>query len=200
MLQGLLDSDWVRDFFFSPYFEGRSVLPYGVLIFSKFPFMELTQYSLPSNLERKMLSGFFFIHGKWVLFSTFHLESGYGNLESKEKRRSQLKRAHVFLEENVNKSDLSIILGDFNCFSISERKQQLKQLEGYRDIWEICGGNGNGATCCGDRIDLILAKYGDGIEPKEISIFGSEEICPNLYPSDHHALVARFSLESSITV
>lgn len=50
-----------------------------------------------------------------------------------------------------------VVLGDFNAFSITERKSQIKSLpDGFFDVWDHLNPGVPGATCFGDR--YIMAK------------------------------------------
>eukprot|EP01124_Arcella_intermedia_P011368 TRINITY_DN17774_c0_g1_i2.p1 TRINITY_DN17774_c0_g1~~TRINITY_DN17774_c0_g1_i2.p1 ORF type:complete len:242 (-),score=65.01 TRINITY_DN17774_c0_g1_i2:8-733(-) len=196
MLNGFLQSPVIQGKYYSYYDNGSSILPYGVVFFSKSPFHSIVTYQLPSELERRVLVGKMRLSGKYELcVCTTHLES---SLDAKEMRAAQLSRIMEITKELEGEAkQIGIVVGDYNAFSFSERAQQLKRCVGYSDVWLQVHGKTGGGTCCGDRLDMIFYKSPQNIlQPLSVSTFGEEAITKGLTASDHLGLCAIFEFST----
>lgn len=199
-LKYLLEYEFFQKLYFINDITGSTVIPYGVLILSKFSFFEMNLYDMPSNMGRRFLFGKVLINDDFIHIGTVHLES----MDNAPIREAQLQ-----VMNDINKKELSkswFILGDFNFNEYMRENRYIEQF----DIWHCLHGSNSplGLTRRGPMIDRALSG-GSAYRPRRISRIGTRPIADNrpigltdqvylsslpdsAFPSDHDGLVVEF--------
>jgi len=195
----LCELDWVREQYFVPDVEGKTVSPYGIFMLSKFPISSVHSHKLHTRMRRRVLISDTLINGEPIRLSTVHLES---LSISSSTRRDQLKSIFPMLDGTPN----AIFAGDFNfCANSSEEKKQIEESK-FADVWSTLKPDELGQTIGINypaplyppaRFDRLLY-YSKKWMPVDVKLLGTEPIGSfafsgeNIYPSDHYGIQSKF--------
>jgi endonuclease/exonuclease/phosphatase (EEP) superfamily protein YafD len=192
----LLKTDWVRDYFISESAYADKVKPYGNLIMSRFPF-QLVEHQFSGH--KRSLVGSWKLNHKSLHLANVHLTSNHSE-NSWQKRTQQLATVLSYLQQQ---SGQCTIVGDFN--TRGDEQQELIDYAEFVDLWQQLHPGVDGDTfdpssnplamlmsLAGEpaRFDRILLQQGRGsdYQPESIELFGCEPISDTegeIYPSDH---------------
>ncbi|MDJ0841481.1 MAG: endonuclease/exonuclease/phosphatase family protein [Acidobacteriota bacterium] len=180
--------------------HGLSYDRYGTLLMSRSPFQVLTQYELPSLMDRRLLVGELTINGEVLAVATVHLES---TRPTGSFRQQQL--GHIF--SILDRYDHAILMGDFNFDPADPEQASLNDR--YVDIWPFLYPDDPGFTENTDinsmrfrlkgkpkhvRYDRILIRSGrNRWRPRDMKILGTEPLMTGpeeVFISDHFGLFA----------
>lgn len=124
----LLQQSWIREKYFVSDGNGcATVMPYGVVILSKLPFVSLSIYTMPSNMGRRFLLGSVQVHNEIIYVGTVHLES----MQNAPIRILQLECIHSIIKDLKH----VFVMGDFNFTSYNKENNYIA-LFGYVDAWK----------------------------------------------------------------
>jgi endonuclease/exonuclease/phosphatase family metal-dependent hydrolase len=192
----LLKTDWVRDYFISESEYASKVKPYGNLIMSRFPF-KLVEHQFSGH--KRSLVGSWQLNDKLVHLANIHLTSNHGE-NSFQKRTQQLATVLSHLQQQ---SGECFIVGDFN--TRGDEQQELIDYAEFVDLWQQLQPGEDGYTFDPSRnplamlmslegeparFDRILLRQGieSHYQPISIELFGCESVYDTneqIYPSDH---------------
>jgi poly(A) polymerase len=192
----LLQTDWVRDYFISESGYADKVKPYGNLIMSRFPF-QLVEHQFSGH--KRSLVGRWKLNDRLVHLANLHLTSNHSE-NSLQKRTQQLATVISYLQQQVGDC---LIVGDFN--TRGDEQQEIIDYAGYVDLWQQLQPSTDGYTfdpsrnplamlmsLAGEsaRFDRILIHQGleSAYQPESIELFGCEPVSGTegeIYPSDH---------------
>jgi poly(A) polymerase len=192
----LLKTDWVRDYFISESAYADKVKPYGNLIMSRFPF-QLVEHQFSGH--KRSLVGRWKLNDNLVHLANVHLTSNHGE-NSLQKRTQQLATVLKYLQQQ---SGECLIVGDFN--TRGDEQQEIIDYAEFVDLWQQLHPGVDGYTFDPSRnplamlmsldgeparFDRILLHQGRGsdYQPRSIELFGCEPVSGTegeIYPSDH---------------
>ena len=193
LLKMLLAEEWVRErYVASDAPSGRTVEPYGVILLSRLPVLELAVHELDPH--KKIVAMVVALADRPLVIATVHLTSDHAK-SGAEKREKQL----AVLREALACDASAIALGDFNdSGDLPERALEL------RDAWtEVHGddaptydppNNPLAAIVSRSgrplRLDRVLVR-GAGVRAASIARLGTQPLDESgLLPSDHYGLAA----------
>jgi len=183
----ILNWDWVKDYYLSDV-TGKTLIGYGVVLLSRFPFHKLSSYNLPTRMGRKLIVGEILTPDGTLVIGSSHLES---YAEDTLWRAKQMEAIKKLLEPHPH----SIMMGDFNIVREEEISAQFPSPM-YVDPWTLLHPLEAGETTTLGRvvssenetgissetpktsvarIDRILIKSGYW-SPREITRLGMEPI------------------------
>ncbi|KAL6058951.1 DUF504 domain-containing protein [Balamuthia mandrillaris] len=202
-LELLLKQTWVREHYFVSDSTGVTVVPYGVLMLSKWPMQELWLQSLPTAMGRRALFADLAAplpsaSQKLIRVATVHLES----MASRDVRKQQLGIIFPSLEAVDASAEGSWFMGDFNFGAHTpENEDNLSLSPSFVDVWPELRPEEEGHTMPEfDRIDRVLVRSALW-RPVGIEMIGTEEISSlagqKLRPSDHLGLYSTFERTES---
>jgi endonuclease/exonuclease/phosphatase family metal-dependent hydrolase len=192
----LLKTDWVRDYFISESEYASKVKPYGNLIMSRLPF-KLVEHQFSGH--KRSLVGSWQLNDKLVHLANVHLTSNHGE-NSFQKRTQQLATVLSHLQ---HQSGECLIVGDFN--TRGDEQQESIDYAKFVDLWQQLHPDEDGYTFDPHRnplamlmslegeparFDRILFRQGieSHYQPISIELFGCEPVDDTneqIYPSDH---------------
>jgi poly(A) polymerase len=192
----LLKTDWVRDYFISESPYADKVKPYGNFIMSRFPF-QLVEHQFSGH--KRSLVGRWKLNDKFVHLANVHLTSNHSE-NSFQKRTQQLATVLSYLQQQ---SGECLIVGDFN--TRGDEQQEIIDRAEFVDLWQHLHPGEDGYTFDPSRnplamlmslggeparFDRILLQQGQGsdYQPESIELFGCEPVNGTegeIYPSDH---------------
>ncbi len=206
----LLKTDWVRDYFISESAYADKVKPYGNLIMSRFPF-QLVEHQFSGH--KRSLVGRWKFNDKLVHLANVHLTSNHSE-NSFQKRTQQLATVINYLQQ---KSGEYLIVGDLN--TRGDEQQEIIDYAEFVDLWQQLHPGEDGYTFDPSRnplamlmslggeparFDRILLHQGleSDYQPKLIELFGCEPVNGTegaIYPSDHFGVrgVLKYSPDRS---
>lgn len=186
--------------------SGETVEPYGVLMLSRLPLLDLHLHTLPSSMGRRLLRATVQHAGRRLSVATIHLESLRWNGEA---RAEQLELILPILEERGLDA---VLCGDMN-FAPTDLLEQSRLRPGWVDVWPAVNGLAPGYTSDTTlnrmaashkgrekhaRIDRIFCWAPAGAwRPRAMSLLGTQALDyfhPGIFPSDHQGLVAELGL------
>lgn len=191
-LELLLQQDWVRREYCISDIDGATINPYGVLLLSRLPLVDLRLYDLPSEMYRRLLVAECWLNGQRVKVATVHLES---MREETPRRIEQLKTIFSILQNTEH----AVLMGDFNFRSPRDRETAHIGPE-YRDLWAELHPDDPGCQQLGPSwvvhaqtqgLDRMLVRSPDW-QPRAIELLGEQPIVPetpDVYSSDHCGLL-----------
>jgi endonuclease/exonuclease/phosphatase (EEP) superfamily protein YafD/uncharacterized protein (UPF0248 family) len=192
----LLKTDWVRDYFISESAYADKIKPYGNLIMSRFPF-QLVEHQFSGH--KRSLVGRWKFNDNLVHLANVHLTSNHSE-NSFQKRTQQLATVLKYLQQQ---SGECLIVGDFNTRG-DEQQEPIDYAE-FVDLWQQLHPGVDGYTFDPSRnplamlmslegeparFDRILLHHGieSNYQPRSIELFGCEPVSGTegeIYPSDH---------------
>jgi len=207
----LMKQDFIRDsYWLSDSDQGGTYMRagYGILICSKLPYKNLLFQTLPTKLGRSALTAEFRVNQESLSVTTCHFESYPVDVIPRQK---QLK----VISQIVSDYDHSVLMGDFNFASETERKETIGQSI-FTDMWPVLNGNELGytfdfednkmlgsfghAALTRGRIDLIVYRSkGDKLRPTAVQRLGTEPLQMEpkiIYPSDHFGVYGVLSIKN----
>jgi uncharacterized protein (UPF0248 family) len=206
----LLKTDWVRDYFISESPYADKVKPYGNLIMSRFPF-QLLEHQFSGH--KRSLVGRWKLNDKLVHLANVHLTSNHSE-NSFQKRTQQLATVLSYLQQQ---SGECLIVGDLN--TRGDEQQEIIDCAEFIDLWQQLHPGEDGYTFDPNRnplamlmslggeparFDRILLHQGleSDYQPKLIELFGYEPVSETegeIYPSDHFGVrgVLKYSPDRS---
>ncbi len=194
-LDGLLASEVIRESFTISLHQMPKEKRYEAVVLSQLPVRSASVQPLTSSMGRNVCLVEVAARETLVIAGT-HLESG------SEHSNARLAQIHESVRVLGGYPQV-IWAGDFNCDAGSAEDALIGQL-GFVDAWSALHSEPGltrdserntmiaslGQTKA-SRIDHIYVK--GGFTPTRVSLFGTEPIADNLFPSDHFGLLASFS-------
>lgn len=186
----LLAQEWARNYYVTDPTGSQFAGGYGVMLFSKVPFLELGLRNFPGRMGRKALMGSVMLeNGQALLLGTFHLESYDADHPY---RKLQLEMFQNIVSTMGFQS--SILCGDTN-FVLPDEHLILKS--DYEDVWEklytrnSVKGFTFSTTVPHKRLDRIFVTK-DKLATVEVKLVGTQPIVlgTQLFPSDHCGVFA----------
>jgi poly(A) polymerase len=207
LVEVLLQTDWVQDYFISESVSAKTVKPYGNLLMSRLPF-HLLEHQFSGH--KRALVGTWNLNNKLVHLSTVHLTSNRGE-NALQKRTQQLATVVGYLEQQLGDC---LIVGDFN--TRGDEQKEILNYGDFVDLWQKLHPEEDGYTFDPNhnplamlmslegepaRFDRILLRQGkeSHYKPLSVDLFGCEPITGTegkIYPSDHFGI--RGVLEVSV--
>ncbi|WP_428261946.1 endonuclease/exonuclease/phosphatase family protein [Haliangium sp.] len=197
-LRMLLDAPWVRERYLVSDADGSTFPAYGVVMLSRLPVARYTLHDLPSSMARRLLVAEL---GGGLAVATVHLESLPPSLPTREVQFG-------LILDILSEFDHAVLMGDMNfCATWSENS---RVPPAYTDVWPALHPGDPGWTVDSHenrmvqdlvrkpkqvRYDRVFMRSADAYwRPRAITRLGTEPVPghPDLYPSDHFGLCARF--------
>ena len=153
-LSKLLKISWIQQSYFVADSSFASVIPYGVFMISKIPFVNIMLHDLPTNMGRRFLLAEFSLNNSSFYVGTVHLES-MGNTQI---RMMQLRA----IQEMTMSYDNVIVMGDFNFSFGMPENALIEASPDWIDTWERANTEAARSeyTCKGFIIDRVIHKGG----------------------------------------
>lgn len=219
-LEHLLAQEWVRKFYYSSDYKGATVVPYGQLILSKFPF---TSRLWCFSKHKRVVIASSIVNNRVLRTASIHLTSShhdaFESVDSIERRQRQLAKVYDLITAPDSGDDAAIpvdalIIGDFNSAD-GEPGEDLLIRSDFPDAWlKLHPGEPgltfdpsvnplaelNSVTQESKRLDRII--WSSSLwAPTEIHLLGQQPIRKSLtkalFASDHFGVCASFGLDSA---
>jgi poly(A) polymerase len=199
-LKALLAEPWVRArYLVSDAPSGKSVDPYGVVLLSRVPVLELGAHAL--GRHKQIVAMVLAAGARPRVVATCHLTSDHA-ARGADKRQAQLAVLREMLD-GLGGAD-ALVVGDLN-----EHGDLPATALGARDLWtELVGDDAPTfdpvenplaaiSSLRGEalRLDRVLARVGADVRPLRIERVGTEPSPGGLFPSDHYGLAAELALD-----
>ena len=194
-LEVVLRDARVRDQYYTSDATGSTLGRFGVLVLSRFPFVQADLLNMSSGMGRSLLRADVAVsQSHTIRIGTIHLDSLQGAASS---RSTQLEQASSqLLASTVLPVALTVLCGDMNFTEGPQEEQPLTQ-RGWQDVWSALGHTDAAGTTIGinypseayapARFDRVYV-HGSAVpvyRAVSARVFGGSAVADGLFPSDH---------------